>query len=51
MSFLIFFVNFFFIIKTIFNLFYVAFKQWLQEMKSPYTYFSLIKLIVNLYDM
>jgi len=29
----------------------IDFKQWLQEVKSPYTYFSLIRLILNLYDM
>ncbi len=33
------------------NYFYAYFKQWLQEVKNPYTYFSPIKLIPNFYDM
>ncbi len=32
------------------NYFYATFKQ-LQEVKSPYTYFSLNRLIPNFYDM
>ncbi len=31
--------------------FYAAFKEWLQEVKSPYTYFSFIRLIPIFYDM
>jgi len=37
--------------KLFLNYFYVVFKQWLQEVKSLYTYFSLIRLIPNFYDM
>jgi len=37
--------------KLLLSYFYVAFKQWLQKVKSPYMYFSLIKLIQNFYDM
>jgi hypothetical protein len=37
--------------KLFLNYFYVVFKQWLQEVKRPYTYFSLIRLIPNFYDM
>jgi hypothetical protein len=37
--------------KLLLSCFYATFKQWLQEVKSPYTYFSLIKLIPNFYDM
>ncbi len=37
--------------KLLLNYFYVAFKQWLQKVKSSYTYFSLIRLIPNFYDM
>jgi len=48
---LIFLSNCAFSIKTILSCFYATFKQWLQEVKSPYTYFSLIKLISNFYDM
>jgi hypothetical protein len=45
------FSNFAFSVKTTLSYFYVVFKQWLQEIKSPYTYFSLIKLIPKFYDM
>jgi len=31
--------------------FYVTFKQWLQELKSPYMYTSFIRLIPIFYDM
>jgi len=37
--------------KRFLNYFYATFKQWLQEVKSPYFYFSLIKLISNFYGM
>jgi len=37
--------------KLFLNYFYAAFKQWLQEVKSPYIYFTIIKLIPNFYDM
>jgi hypothetical protein len=37
--------------KLFLNYFYVVFKQWLQELKSSYTYFSLIRLIPTFYDM
>jgi hypothetical protein len=37
--------------KFLLSFFYVIFKQWLQEFKSLYTYFSLIKLTLNFYDM
>jgi hypothetical protein len=37
--------------KLFLNFFYATFKQWLQEVKSPYLYFSLIKFISNFYDM
>jgi hypothetical protein len=37
--------------KLSLSCFYVAFKQWLQEVKSLYMYFSFIKLIPNFYDM
>jgi hypothetical protein len=37
--------------KLLLSCFYVAFKQWLQEVKNPYTYISLIKLIPKFYDM
>jgi len=37
--------------KLFLNYFYVVFKQWLQKVKSLYTYFSLIRLIPNFYDM
>jgi hypothetical protein len=37
--------------KLILSCFYATFKQWLQEVKSPYTYFSLIRLIPNFYDI
>jgi hypothetical protein len=33
--------------KLFLNCFYATFKQWLQEVKSPYTYFSLIRLTSN----
>jgi len=34
--------NFVFNVKIIFNYFYATFKQWKQEVESPYMYFSLI---------
>jgi hypothetical protein len=37
--------------KLLLNYFYATFKQWLQKVKSPYTYFSLIRLIPNFCDM
>jgi hypothetical protein len=37
--------------KLFLNFFYATFKEWLQEVKSPYLYFSLIKFISNFYDM
>jgi len=37
--------------KLLLRYFYVAFKQWLQEVKSSYKYFSFIRLIPNFYDM
>jgi hypothetical protein len=37
--------------KLLLSCFYVVFKQWSQEVKSPYTYISLIKLIPKFYDM
>ncbi len=37
--------------KLLLNYFYVAFKQWLYDVKSPCMYFSLIKLIPIFYDM
>jgi hypothetical protein len=37
--------------KLFLNYFYATFKQWLQEVKSLYTYSSLIRLIPNFYDM
>jgi hypothetical protein len=37
--------------KLILNYFYVIFKQWLQDVQSPYMYFSLIRLIPIFYDM
>jgi hypothetical protein len=37
--------------KLLFKCFYATFKQWLQEVKSPYTYFTIIKLIPNFYHM
>jgi hypothetical protein len=37
--------------KLLLSCFYASFKQWLQEVKSFYMYFSLIKLIPNFYDM
>jgi len=36
-------------IKTTLNYFYATFKQWKQEVKSPYMYFSLIRLIPNFF--
>jgi hypothetical protein len=45
------FSNCAFSVKITLNYFYVDFKQWLQEVKSLYMYFSLIRLIPNLYDM
>jgi len=38
-------------VKTILNYFYAVFKLWLQEVKSPCTYFSLIRLIPYFYEM
>jgi hypothetical protein len=40
----------FLVSKLFLNYFYVAFKQWLQEIKCFYAYFSLIRLIPNFYD-
>ncbi len=40
-----------FSVKTTLTFFYATFKQWLQEVKSPFVYFSLIILIPNFYDM
>ncbi len=37
--------------KLLLSYFYASFKQWLQEVKSFYTYFSLIRLIPIFYDM
>jgi hypothetical protein len=37
--------------KLLLSCFYVTFKQWLQEVKSLYTFFSFIRLIPNFYDM
>jgi hypothetical protein len=37
--------------KLFLSCFYATFKQWLQEVKNPYTYFSFIRLITNFYDM
>jgi len=39
------FPNYAFIIKTTLSYFYATFKQWKQEVESPYMYFSLIRLI------
>jgi hypothetical protein len=41
----------FLVSKLLLSCFYVTFKQWLQKVKSLYTYFSLIRLIPNFYDM
>jgi hypothetical protein len=41
----------FLVSKLLLSCFYATFKQWLQEDKSLYTYFSLIGLISNFYDM
>ncbi len=41
----------FLVSKLFLNYFYAIFKPWLQEVKSPYMYFSLIKSIPNFYDM
>jgi hypothetical protein len=38
-------------VKIALNCFYATFKQWLQEVKSPYTSFSFIILIPNFYGM
>ncbi len=38
-------------VKTNLSYFYATFKQWLQEVKNPYTYFSIIRLIPNFYNM
>jgi len=38
-------------VKIVLSCFYATFKHWLQEVKSPYTYFSLIRLIPNIYDL
>ncbi len=40
-----------FSVKTTLNYFYATFKQWSQEVKSPYMSFSFIKCIPNFYDM
>jgi hypothetical protein len=45
------FSNCAFSVKIALRYFYVIFKQWLQEINSRYTYFSLIRLIPNFYDM
>ncbi len=45
------FSNCVFNVKIVLNYFNVTFKHWLQEVKSPYTYFSFIRLIPNSYDM
>jgi hypothetical protein len=37
--------------KLFLKCFYATFKQWLQGVKSPYMYFSLIILIPNFYYM
>jgi len=37
--------------KLLLSCFYATLKQWLQEVKSLYIYFSFIKLIPNFYDM
>jgi hypothetical protein len=37
--------------KLFLKCFYATFKQWLLKVKSFYTYFSLIRLIPNFYDM
>jgi len=37
--------------KLLLSCFYATLKQWLQEVKSLYIYFSFIKLIQNFYDM
>ncbi len=37
--------------KLLLSYFYITLKQCLQKVKSPYTYFSLIRLIPNFYDM
>jgi hypothetical protein len=41
----------FLVLNLFLSYFYAAFKQWLQELKSSYTYFSFIKLIPDFYDM
>ncbi len=41
----------FLVSKLFLSCFYATFKQWLQGVKSPYTYFSLIKLIPIFYEM
>jgi hypothetical protein len=38
-------------VKIVLSRFHVVFKHWLLEVKSPYTYFSLIRLFPNFYDM
>jgi hypothetical protein len=43
--------NYFQIVLLMLKLFYATFQKWLQEVKNPYTYFSLIRLIPNFYDM
>jgi hypothetical protein len=40
-----------FSVKIVLSCFYATFKQWLQEVESPYMYFSLIKWIPNFYDL
>jgi hypothetical protein len=37
--------------KLFLSCFYATFKQWLQEVKSPYMYFSFTRLIPKFYDM
>ncbi len=37
--------------KLFLSYFYATFKQWLQEVKRFYMYFSFIRLIPNFYDM
>jgi hypothetical protein len=37
--------------KLFLSYFYVTFKQWLQEVKKNYTYFSFIRLIPIFYNM
>jgi hypothetical protein len=39
------------VLKLLLSCFYATFKQWSQKAKNPYTYFSLNRLIPNVYDM